>query len=85
MGQGNNSVNRCLAAFLMACSLLHLGFHSSDFSLLMSKSMFLTSPFQPLPPSTSPVNLNLTFLSRISSMTVSAMVLTAVWSSEPML
>jgi len=35
-------------------------------SLCMPRSMFLTLPFQPLPPSTPPVNLNLTFLSLIS-------------------
>jgi hypothetical protein len=39
-----------------------LGFHPSALILPMSSSMFLTSPFQPLPPSTSPVSLSLTFL-----------------------
>ncbi len=69
----------------MACLLLCLGFHSSVLILLMFRSMFLTSPFQPLPPSIPPASLSLTFSSRICSMTVSAMVLTVVWSSEPTL
>jgi hypothetical protein len=65
--------------------VLCLGFQPSDLILLMFRSMFLTSPFQPFPPSTQPVSLNLTFLSFISSAVISAMVLTLVWSSEPML
>jgi hypothetical protein len=44
--------------------------------------MFLTSPFQPLPPSTPPADLNLTFLSFISSVTISAMVLTLALSGN---
>jgi len=69
----------------MACSLFSLGFQSNDLILLMSRSVFLTSPFQPLPPSTPRVSLSLTFLSFISSTTISAMVLTLFWSSEPTL
>jgi hypothetical protein len=69
----------------MACWVLCLGFQLSVLILLMSRRMFLTSPFQPLPPSTPPVNLSLTFLGFIFSTTVSAMVLTLVWSSELML
>jgi hypothetical protein len=71
--------------FFMDCLLLCFGFHPRVLSLVMSRSMFLTSPFQPIPPSTPPVSLSLTFLSFISFTTVSAMVLTLVWSSEPML
>jgi len=63
--------------------VLCLGFHPSFLILLMSSSMFLTSPFQPLSPSTPPVNLNLTSLSFVSFMVISAVVLTSVWSSEP--
>ncbi len=73
-----NSFSSCLVAFFMACWLLSLGFHPSVLSLLMSGSMFLTSPFQPLPPSTPPVNLKLTFLSFVSFVTISAMVLTSI-------
>ena len=69
----------------MACSLFSLGFHPKPLSLLVSRSMFLTSPFQPLPQSTPRVSLSLTFLSFISSTTISAMVLTLFWSSEPTL
>jgi hypothetical protein len=35
----------------MACLLLCFGFHPKVFIFVMSSSMFLTSPFQPLPPS----------------------------------
>lgn len=69
----------------MVCWVLCLGFILSVLILLMSRSMFFTSSFQLLPPSTPPVSLGLTFLGFISFMTVSAMVLTLVWSSEPML
>jgi hypothetical protein len=40
------------------------------------------SLFQPLPPSTPPADLNLTFLSFISSVTISAMVLTLALSGK---
>jgi hypothetical protein len=36
---------------MVFCLVLCLGFHSSVLILLMSRSMFLTSPFQPPPPS----------------------------------
>ena len=44
------SVIMYLMVFVMACLVLCLGFHPSVFILLMSRSMFLTSPFQPLAP-----------------------------------
>jgi hypothetical protein len=69
----------------VACWVVCLGFHSSVLILLMSRSMFLTPPFQPLPPSSLPVSLSLTFLRFVSFTIISVMVLTVVWSSEPML
>lgn len=69
----------------MACLLLSFGFHPNNLSLVMSSSMFFTSPIQPLPPSARPMNLNSTPFSLISSTTILAMVLTLVWSSELML
>jgi hypothetical protein len=57
------------------------GFSCFGFDFAMSRSMFLTSPFQPPPP----MNLNLTFLGFIYFGTVLVMVLTVVWLSEPML
>lgn len=71
--------------FVVACCEIGFGFHPSVLILRMSRRMFFTSPFQPLPPSTPLVSLSLPFLGFISSTTVSAMVLTVVWSSEPML
>lgn len=44
-------VMRRLVVFFIACSLVSVGFQPRDLSLAMSRSMFLTSPFQPLPPS----------------------------------
>jgi len=75
----------CLVAFLRACLLSSLGFQPNDLSLLMSRSMFLTSPFQPLPPSTPPVYVNFTFFRPISSVTIWDIVLTSIGSSEPTL
>ena len=49
----------------MTCSVACLDFYPGVLILLMSRSMFLTSPFQPPPP----MNLNLTFLSFISFVT----------------
>jgi hypothetical protein len=63
----------CLIASATDSSLLCLGFHPLDLSLVVSRSIFFTSPTQPLPPSTPPVKLNCTSFRFSSSTTISAM------------
>ena len=44
-----------VVALFTASVLFSLGFHPKPLSLVVSSSMFFTSPFQPLPPFTPPV------------------------------
>ena len=44
-----------VVAFCTACLLLSLGFHPVFSALVISRSMYFTSPFHPLPPFTPPV------------------------------
>jgi len=69
----------------MACSLVYFGFHPVLASFSVDRRMVFTSPFHPLPPSTPPVKMMLTFGRCISSMTILAMFFTVIWSVEPML
>ena len=69
----------------MACSLVFFGFHPVLASFSVDRCMVFMSPFQPLPPSTPPVNENFTFRIFISSIMILAMFFTVIWSLEPML
>jgi len=50
----NDLVIVYLVAFFIACLVLCLGFHPTVLISVISSSMFLMLPFQPLPPSLDP-------------------------------
>ena len=74
----------CFAVISTASALLCLGCQPSDCIFRMSRIIFVTSPFQPLPPSMPPVNLY-RGVRPITLETMAATCLTSIWSFDPTL
>ena len=74
-----------LTVIRIASSLVYFGRHPLDLSLLTSSSIFLTSPFHPLPSSVPPVNSMGMSSTPDSASMIRATALTSIWSEEPTL